>query len=152
MSEPDRIRRLSLVGRVLLVLTGVLLSLALAELAVRAQVGSRPASFHIVNAVFGQYDAQFGQRFRPNSKKILSVDRENFLRVWPKSLAELRVVLSEHGVYDVERGWATSDLGANRELRKRQAQQYAGKDQQHTPNQRQSTYPVRLTHDDPSSA
>src|SRR5258705_9619441 len=73
MSEPDRIRRLSLVGRVLLVLTGVLLSLALAELAVRAQVGSRPASFHIVNAVFGQYDAQFGQRFRPNSKKILSV-------------------------------------------------------------------------------
>src|SRR5258705_129381 len=78
--------------------------------------------------------------------------RENFLRFWPKSLAELRVVLSEHGVYDVERGWATSDLGANRELRKRQAQQYAGKDQQHTPNQRQSTYPVGLTHDDPSSA
>jgi len=73
MSEPDRIRRLSLVGRVLLVLTGVLLSLALAEIAVRAQVGSRPASFHIVNSVFGQYDAQFGQRFRPNSKKILSV-------------------------------------------------------------------------------
>src|SRR5258705_129379 len=75
MSEPDRIRRLSLVGRVLLVLTGVLLSLALAELAVRAQVGSRPASFHIVNAVFGQYDAQFGQRFRPKSKKILSGGR-----------------------------------------------------------------------------
>jgi hypothetical protein len=73
MSGPDRLRRLSLVGRVLLVLTGVLLSLALAEIAVRAQVGSRPASFHIVNSVFGQYDAQFGQRFRPNSKKILSL-------------------------------------------------------------------------------
>src|SRR5258705_3410891 len=73
MSEPDRIRRLSLVGRVLLVATGVLLSLALAEIAVRAQVGSRPVSFHIVNAVFGQYDEQFGQRFRPNSKKILSL-------------------------------------------------------------------------------
>jgi hypothetical protein len=73
MSEPDRTHRLSLVGRVLLVATGVLLSLALAEIAVRAQVGSRPASFHIVNSVFGQYDAQFGQRFRPNSKKILSL-------------------------------------------------------------------------------
>jgi hypothetical protein len=71
--EPGSSDRPSLVGRVVLVATGVLLSLVLAEIAVRAQVGSRPASFHIVNAVFGQYDEQFGQRFRPNSKKILSL-------------------------------------------------------------------------------
>jgi hypothetical protein len=72
-AEPTRSHRPSLVGRVVLVATGVLLSLALAEIAVRAQVGSRPVSFHIVNAVFGQYDERFGQRFRPNSRKILSL-------------------------------------------------------------------------------
>lgn len=71
--QPDSSHRPSLLGRVVLVATSVLLSLALAEIAVRAQVGSRPVSFHIVNAVFGQYDEQFGQRFRPNSKKILSL-------------------------------------------------------------------------------
>ena len=61
------------VARVALVAAGVLLSLAIAEIAVRAHVGSRPASFHIVNGVFGQYDREFGQRFRPSSKKVLSL-------------------------------------------------------------------------------
>src|SRR5262245_62605139 len=65
--------RPSWAARVGLVAMGVLLSLAIAEVAVRAHVASRPASFHIVDAVFGQYDAQFGQRFRPNSKKVLSL-------------------------------------------------------------------------------
>jgi hypothetical protein len=60
-------------ARVALVATGVLLSLAIAEVAVRAHVGSRPVSFHVVNTVFGQYDPQFGQRFLPNSKKVLSL-------------------------------------------------------------------------------
>ena len=65
--------RPSWAGRVGLVVTGVLLSLAIAEIAVRAHVATRPASFHIVDGVFGQYDPQFGQRFRPNSKKVLSL-------------------------------------------------------------------------------
>ncbi len=65
--------RPSWAARVALVAAGVLLSLAIAEIAVRAHVGSRPVSFHIVNGVFGQYDPQFGQRFRPNSKKVLSL-------------------------------------------------------------------------------
>jgi hypothetical protein len=38
-------------------------------------------------------------------------------------LAELFVVLSEHGVHDVERDRATSDLSANRDFGERQAQQ-----------------------------
>jgi hypothetical protein len=71
--EPDGRHRPPLVGRLVLIAIGVLLSLALAEIAVRAQLGSRPVSFHIVNAVFGQYDERFGQRFRPNSRKILSL-------------------------------------------------------------------------------
>jgi len=65
--------RPSWAARVGLVATGVLLSLVIAEIAVRAHVGSRPVSFHIVDGVFGQYDPQFGQRFRPNSKKVLSL-------------------------------------------------------------------------------
>jgi hypothetical protein len=65
--------RPSWAARIGLVATGVLLSLAIAEIAVRAHVASRPASFHIVDAVFGLYDPQFGQRFRPNSRKVLSL-------------------------------------------------------------------------------
>jgi len=65
--------RPSWAARIGLVALGVLLSLAIAEIAVRAHVASRPTSFHIVDGVFGQYDPQFGQRFRPNSKKVLSL-------------------------------------------------------------------------------
>ena len=65
--------RTSWAARVTLVATGVCLSLAIAEIAVRAHVGSRPVSFHIVNGVFGQYDREFGQRFPPSSKKVLSL-------------------------------------------------------------------------------
>src|SRR5215831_19902900 len=65
--------RTSWAARVALVATGVCLSLAIAEIAVRAHVGSRPVSFHIVNGVFGQYDREFGQRFPPSSKKVLSL-------------------------------------------------------------------------------
>ena len=65
--------RPSWAARVALVATGVLVSLAIAEIAVRAHVASRPVSFHIVNGVFGQFDREFGQRFRPNSKKVLTL-------------------------------------------------------------------------------
>jgi hypothetical protein len=65
----------------MLIAIGVVLSLALAEIAVRIQLGNRPSSFHIVNSVFGQYDERFGQRFRPNSRKILSLVRNGRV-VW----------------------------------------------------------------------
>lgn len=57
----------------MLLVAGVVLSLVLAEIAVRAHIWSHPASFHLVKSVYGQYDAQFGQRFLPNSKKVLSL-------------------------------------------------------------------------------
>jgi len=68
---PDRVRRL--VFTAVLVLASLSLSVGLAELVVRAHLWSRPVSFHLVNAVHGQYDARLGQRFRPNSQKILSL-------------------------------------------------------------------------------
>ena len=70
---PDRVHRLLLAGRPVLLVMSVLLSLVLAEMAVRIHRGSRPVSFHLVNSVYGQYDAQFGQRFLPHSKKVLSL-------------------------------------------------------------------------------
>ena len=65
--------RTSWAARVALVAMGVLVSLAIAEIAVRAHVASRPVSFHIVSGAFGQFDREFGQRFRPNSKKVLTL-------------------------------------------------------------------------------
>ena len=56
-----------------LLVTSVLLSLALAEIAVRVHVWSRPVSFHVVQSVYGQYDARFGERFRPHSRKVLTL-------------------------------------------------------------------------------
>ena len=56
-----------------LLVTSVLLSLGLAEIAVRVHVWSRPVSFHVVESVYGQYDAQFGERFRPHSRKVLTL-------------------------------------------------------------------------------
>jgi len=70
---PDRVHRLLLVGRPVLLVTSVLLSLVLAEIAVRVHIGSRPGSFHLVKSVYGQYDAQFGQRFLPHSEKVFSL-------------------------------------------------------------------------------
>jgi hypothetical protein len=57
----------------MLLVASVLLSLVLAEIVVRVHRWTRPVSFHLVHAVYGQYDVQFGQRFRPNSRKILSL-------------------------------------------------------------------------------
>ena len=56
-----------------MLVTGVVLSFVLAEVVVRAQLWTRPVSFHLVNVAYGQYDAQFGQRFVPNSRKALSL-------------------------------------------------------------------------------
>jgi hypothetical protein len=68
---PGRVRRLLFIA--ILILASLVLSMGLAELVVRAHLWSRPISFHLVNAVHGQYDARLGQRFRPNSRKILSL-------------------------------------------------------------------------------
>jgi hypothetical protein len=61
------------VRRLAVLVTSLLVGLALAEMAVRIHVWSRPVSFHLASAVYGQYDAQFGQRFLPNSEKVLSL-------------------------------------------------------------------------------
>jgi hypothetical protein len=63
----------SLIGPSVLVVVSVVLSLVLAEIAVRAHLASRPASFHLVQSVYGHYDTRFGERFRPNSEKVLSL-------------------------------------------------------------------------------
>jgi hypothetical protein len=68
---PDRVWRLLFTA--VLPAASVVLSLVLAEIVVRVHLWNRPVSFHLANAVFGQYDARFGQRFRPNSRKILSL-------------------------------------------------------------------------------
>jgi hypothetical protein len=57
--------RISLPGRMVLLVTSILLSLGLAEIAVRVHIWSRPVSFHVVQSVYGQYDPQFGERFLP---------------------------------------------------------------------------------------
>ena len=62
-----------MIGRIALFVTSVLLSLGLAEIAVRVHVWSRPVSFHVVQSVYGQYDARFGERFRPHSQKVLTL-------------------------------------------------------------------------------
>ncbi len=56
-----------------LIAAGVVASLLLAETAVRVHLWTRPVSFYLVNAAYGQYDARFGQRFRPNSQKVISL-------------------------------------------------------------------------------
>jgi len=66
-------RRILVAGPLVLLVASVLLSLVLAEMAVRAHIGSRPVSFHIVKSVFGQFDARFGQRFPPSTSKVLSL-------------------------------------------------------------------------------
>ena len=66
-------RRILVAGPLVLLVASVLLSLVLAEMAVRAHIWSRPVSFHIVKSVFGQFDARFGQRFPPSTSKILSL-------------------------------------------------------------------------------
>ena len=83
--------RTSWAARVTLVATGVCLSLAIAEIAVRAHVGSRPVSFHIVNGVFGQYDREFGQRFPPSSKKVLSLVSDGRVTWCPGVIASANV-------------------------------------------------------------
>ena len=83
--------RTSWAARVALVATGVCLSLAIAEIAVRAHVGSRPVSFHIVNGVFGQYDREFGQRFPPSSKKVLSLVSDGRVTWCPGVIASANV-------------------------------------------------------------
>jgi hypothetical protein len=70
-SGSDRIRRF--VSPAVLLVASVLFSLVLAEVVVRVHVWRRPISFHVVNTAYGQYDAQFGQRFRPNARKVLSL-------------------------------------------------------------------------------
>lgn len=57
----------------MLLVASVLLSLVLAEMAVRAHIWSRPVSFHLASSVYGHYDARFGQRFLPNSRKVLAL-------------------------------------------------------------------------------
>jgi hypothetical protein len=69
------------VGPLVLLVGSVFLSLVLAEIGVRAHIWSRPVSFHIVQTVFGQYDARFGQRFPPSASKVLSLV-ENGRVVW----------------------------------------------------------------------
>ena len=66
-------RRILVAGPLVLLVASVLLSLVLAEMAVRAHIWSRPISFHIVKSVFGQFDARFGQRFPPSTSKVLSL-------------------------------------------------------------------------------
>ena len=66
-------RRILVAGPLVLLVASVLLSLVLAEMAVRAHIWSRPVSFHIVKSVFGQFDARFGQRFPPSTSKVLSL-------------------------------------------------------------------------------
>src|SRR5437667_7374508 len=70
---PDRVHRLLLAGRPLLLVRSGLLSLSLAGMGVRIHRRSRPVYFHLVSSGYGQYDAQFGQRFLPHSKKVLSL-------------------------------------------------------------------------------
>ena len=74
-------RRILVAGPLVLLVASVLLSLVLAEMAVRAHIGSRPVSFHIVKSVFGQFDARFGQRFPPSTSKVLSLVRDGRV-VW----------------------------------------------------------------------
>ena len=59
--------------RPVLLVTSMLLSLVLVEMVVRAHMWSRPVSFHLASSVYGHYDARFGQRFLPNSEKVLSL-------------------------------------------------------------------------------
>lgn len=66
-------RRVLVLGPLVLLVASIVLSLLLAEIAVRAHIWSRPVSFHIVESVFGQYDARFGQRFPPRERKVLSL-------------------------------------------------------------------------------
>jgi hypothetical protein len=56
-----------------LIVASVALSLAIAEIVVRVHLWNRPITFHLVEGVYGQYDPRFGQRFRPNSRKVLSL-------------------------------------------------------------------------------
>src|SRR6267142_2740804 len=72
-SRSDRPARVAHRGLAVMLVTGVVLSFVLAEVVVRAQLWTRPVSFHLVNVAYGQYDAQFGQRFVPNSRKALSL-------------------------------------------------------------------------------
>jgi len=65
------VRRLQFTA--ILIIASLALSLLLAEIAVRIHLWNRPVTFHLVDAVYGQYDARFGQRFRPNSRKVLSL-------------------------------------------------------------------------------
>jgi len=74
-------RRILVAGPLVLLVASVLLSLVLAEMAVRAHIWSRPVSFHIVKSVFGQFDARFGQRFPPSTSKVLSLVRDGRV-VW----------------------------------------------------------------------
>ena len=74
-------RQILVAGPLVLLVASVLLSLALAEIAVRAHIWSRPVSFHIVKSVFGQFDARFGQRFPPSTSKVLSLVRDGRV-VW----------------------------------------------------------------------
>jgi hypothetical protein len=62
-------------GRLVLLAMSILLSLGVAEIAVRVHIWSRPVSFHVVQSVYGQYDPQFGERFRPHSRKVLTLVR-----------------------------------------------------------------------------
>jgi hypothetical protein len=56
-----------------LIVASVALSLTIAEIVVRVHLWNRPVTFHLVDGVYGQYDPRFGQRFRPNSRKVLSL-------------------------------------------------------------------------------
>jgi len=77
-----RVRRRTVVaGPFVLVVGSILLALVLAEIAVRAHIWSRPVSFHIVQSVFGQFDARLGQRFPPSSSKVLSLVKDGRV-VW----------------------------------------------------------------------
>ncbi|MGH7303978.1 MAG: SGNH/GDSL hydrolase family protein [Candidatus Rokuibacteriota bacterium] len=70
-SGSDRLRRFVLPA--VLLVASVWLTLVVAEIVVRVHLWRRPISFHVVNTAYGQYDARFGQRFRPNSRKVLSL-------------------------------------------------------------------------------
>ena len=71
-NQPDQ-WPLRMVASLLLVLVSVLVAFVLAEAAFRVYKWSKPNSFRLTASVYGQFDERFGQRFLPNSKKVLTL-------------------------------------------------------------------------------
>jgi hypothetical protein len=64
---------LRIVAPLLLVLASVLVGLIFAEAAFRVYKLNKPSSFRLAQSVYAQFDEQFGTRFLPDSKKVLSL-------------------------------------------------------------------------------